>query len=110
MSSRGDEGFSWSRFADVVSPIAYWAGERATGLVRSMADEEAKVGATTMEFYRNSLPAVPLLLVGFLFGEGVELVRTPLSLCGPQKRLQNPLCFCEAFHCSTPPHRSKQLT
>jgi hypothetical protein len=43
-----------------------------------MADEEAKVGANTMEFYRTSLPAVPLLLVGFLCGEGVELVRIPI--------------------------------
>lgn len=54
------------------------AGERATGLVRGMANEEAKIGATTMEFYRYSLPAVPLLVVGFLFGEGVELVCTPI--------------------------------
>lgn len=42
-----------------------------------MADEEAKVGANTMEFYRTCLPVVPLLLVGFLCGEGVELVRIP---------------------------------
>ncbi|BDA45514.1 hypothetical protein COCOBI_07-3010 [Coccomyxa sp. Obi] len=71
---------AWEYWKVHSEPGVLYLGERATGLVRSMADEEAKVGATTMEFYRNSLPAVPLLLVGFLFGEGVELVQHELSV------------------------------
>ncbi len=58
-----------------------------------MAEEEAKVGASTMEFYRTCLPAVPLLLVGFLCGEGIELVRSrPLSLM--LYHLQQARCIC----------------
>ncbi|CAL8470893.1 g10435 [Coccomyxa elongata] len=71
---------AWEYWKVHSEPGVLYLGERATGLVRSMADEEAKVGATTMEFYRNSLPAVPLLVVGFLFGEGVELVQHELSV------------------------------
>lgn len=75
-----------------------------------MADEEAKVGATTMEFYRNSLPAVPLLVVGFLFGEGVELVRNPPSFCGVQAyNTANSMRSVHAFPCSVTPTQSEQL-
>jgi hypothetical protein len=55
------------------------AGERASGLFRNMADEEAKVKPATRAFYSSALPAVPILLLGLLCREGVELVR-PLIL------------------------------
>ncbi|KAK9904192.1 hypothetical protein WJX75_006390 [Coccomyxa subellipsoidea] len=71
---------AWEYWKVHSEPGVLYLGERASGLVRSMADEEAKVGANTMEFYRTSLPAVPLLLVGFLCGEGVELVEHELSV------------------------------
>ena len=53
------------------------AGQGASELLRSAAEEEARLGAHALEFYRAALPAVPTLLAGFLCREGAELVRAP---------------------------------
>lgn len=54
------------------------AGKQAAGLLGSAAEQEAKLGGASLEFYRAALPAFPVLLAGFLCGEGRELVRSLL--------------------------------
>ena len=46
--------------------------------VREVADDEAQLAGSTIALMQNLLPAVPVLLLGFLCLEGKELVRSTL--------------------------------
>ncbi|KAK9829999.1 hypothetical protein WJX72_009133 [[Myrmecia] bisecta] len=48
--------------------------------LHSLVPAEAKVNAPTLAFYKSSLPAFPVLIIGFLCREGVELVNHELSV------------------------------
>ena len=48
--------------------------------IREVADEEAQLSGSTISFMCNILPAVPVLLLGFICLEGKELVDHELSV------------------------------
>lgn len=58
------------------------AGFWLPGLVRELSDEEASLAAPSAAFLGHALPAVPVLLAGFLALEGREVVNHELSVGG----------------------------
>jgi hypothetical protein len=48
--------------------------------IREVADEEAQLSGSTVAFMCNLLPAVPVLILGFICLEGKELVDHELSV------------------------------
>ena len=54
--------------------------------IREVADEEALQSGSTIALMQNLLPAVPVLLLGFICLEGKELVRKRLPRPAPWHR------------------------
>jgi hypothetical protein len=48
--------------------------------VRELAAEEAALSKANLQFLKNALPALPTLLLGFIFLEGKQLVDNELSV------------------------------
>ena len=49
------------------------AGESRVQVAMSMAQEEARIKAGSLAFYRTALPAGPVLVLGFMCLEGKEV-------------------------------------
>jgi hypothetical protein len=70
-----------------------------TGTIRDVAAQEETVGRSTQVFMAHALPAAPVLLLGFLFLEGQELVDHELSVPAVTVMLLSCAAFTLAAGC-----------
>ena len=68
-------GKAWLWFTLIPSSVRSWmgAGESRVQVAMSITQEEAKIKAGSLEFYRIALPAGPILVLGFMCLEGREV-------------------------------------
>mmetsp|Transcript_2363 Transcript_2363/g.5923 ORF Transcript_2363/g.5923 Transcript_2363/m.5923 type:complete len:437 (-) Transcript_2363:115-1425(-) len=74
-------------------------GFRLPALIRELADEEAALTPGSASFLGHGLPAVPVLIAGFLALEGRELVNHELSVPAVRLMLLAITCYVTAQLC-----------
>ncbi len=56
-------------------PSITYPDDRLIMRIERQVDEEAQLSGSTLAFMQNAIPALPVLLLGFICLEGEELVR-----------------------------------
>ena len=70
------------------------AGEKGAAIAAGMAQEEARIKPGSLHFYRAALPAGPILVLGFICLEGVEVSANPPAAA----------CIFLSMICTSSPH------